>query len=515
MKSPPIAVAFLSAALTLWPLFSPDGGRRHAAGHEAVITLEQAREQGRSKSRFLREAKSEPAPNAKPVSKPSSTAPQTNVAFFKESVAPILTKSCLACHGPNRSEGRLRIDQLNPDLVNGPDVERWREVYNALSKSEMPPDDEPDVALADSDRGRIVDWLGEELNTASLIRRNSQTHSSFRRMTNYEYGYALQDLLGMPYSLPTKLPPETTSPDGFKNSSDLLQISAMQFETYREIGLKAIRRAAVSGERPQPVIYVISMPEEMEKAESKKNAKEPDPNQKKPRRPGNQQQLFHRETGATAPFVGSKPMPKPPEAVVAQTPAPSPVALVLPRSAELKLDLDRFLPDDGVMRVRLRAGRSTMHPEEFASLRLVFSAHTSNNANFSQTISERDLPVTASADNPEFIDFFIPLSDIQRNPFRKLATTFPRRDEFLHIQNVSSTGRGAEPLQVLIDYIKITAPFYETWPPKTHTEVFFASDNKSNEDLCGREVLGRFLRRIWRRPVSESEIGQWMTLFAK
>ncbi|MFM7073319.1 MAG: DUF1592 domain-containing protein [Planctomycetota bacterium] len=67
----------------------------------------------------------------------------------------------------------------------------------------------------------------------------------------------------------------------------------------------------------------------------------------------------------------------------------------------------------------------------------------------------------------------------------------------------------------MIDHIEITAPFYEAWPPKTHTDIFFASSNKSNEDLYGREVLGRFLRRIWRRPVSEPEIGQWMTLFAK
>ena len=477
-----------------------------ASGHEAVTPWETAREQGRLKSRFLRETK-QPA-------KPSVELPKANLAFFQESVGPILKKSCLACHGPTRSEGRLRIDQLNPDLLSGPDVDRWREVYNALSKSEMPPDDEPDYALAEADRGRIVDWLGEELTNASLIRRNSQDHSSFRRLTNYEYQYAIQDLLGLPYTLAAKLPPETATEDGFKNSSELLQISAMQFETYRELGLKAMRRAVVTGERPQAVTYVISMPEEMEKAESKKNAKEPDANQKKPRRPNNQQQLFHRETGVHAPFIGAKPMPRP-DAVAGQTPPASPVALILPRSAELKLDLDRFLPDDGVMRVRIRVGRSTMHPDEYASLRLTFSAHTSNNANFSQVISERDVPVTASAENPEFIHFDIPLSDIQRNPFRKLATTFPRRDEFLHIQNVSSSGRGDEPLQLLIDHIEISAPFYEQWPPKTHTDIFFAYENKANEDAYGRALLERFLRRVWRRPVTGRDIDPWMALFAK
>ena len=132
-----------------------------ADGQEFSITLEAAREQGRQKSRFLKETKD--------AAKVIDSIPKANVGVFQESVEPILNKSCLACHGPEKSEGRLRIDQLNPDLLTGPDVERWREVFNALSKSEMPPEDEPDYALADADRGRLVDWLSEELNTASLI----------------------------------------------------------------------------------------------------------------------------------------------------------------------------------------------------------------------------------------------------------------------------------------------------------------------------------------------------------
>ena len=469
-------------------------------------SLESARVSGRLKSRFLKEADD--------AAVATDAIPKANVAFFRESVGPILKKSCLACHGPEKSEGRLRIDQLNPDLLGGPDVERWREVFNALGKSEMPPKDEPDYALAETDRGTIVDWLSTELTAASLVRRNSKEHSSFRRLTNYEYNYALQDLLGLPYSLPNKLPPETASEDGFKNSSELLQMSAMQFETYRDLGLKALKRATVSGERPQAVTYIISMQEEMEKAASKKDDKGSEKGKKNPRKPKNQQQLYNRETDESIPFPAGKSMPRP-DAAAGTTPAVSPVVLVLPRSNELKLDLDRFLPDDGIMRVRIRAGRSTMNPDEYASLRLIFSAHTSNNANFSQVISERDIPVTASADAPQFIHFDIPLSDIQRNPFRKLTTTFPRRDEFLHIHNVSNAPGGEEPLQVLIDYIEISAPFYEQWPPKSHTDIFMESANKADEQVYGREVLNRFLKRVWRRPVTSQEVDQFMDLFAK
>ena len=477
-----------------------------ADDQETPITLEHAKELGRMKSRFLRVTESEtPATRA---------IPKANLAYFQESVGPVLIKSCLACHGPEKSEGRLRVDKLNPDLLAGSDVERWREVYKVVSNSEMPPEDEPDYALADADRGSIVDWLSGELNKASVIRRNKKEHSSFRRLTKYEYNYALQDLLGLPYPLANKLPPESATEGGFKNSSDLLQMSAMQFETYREIGLKALKRATVSGERPAAVTYIVSMQEEMNKATSGKNAKTFDKDDKSYRNNRNRQHLFNRETGKGIHFSNGKSMPQP-EAVTGQTPAASPVVLVLPRSNELKLNLDRFLPDEGIMRVRIRAWRSTMNPDEYASLRLIFSAHTSNNANFSQVISDHDIPVTASAEAPQFIDFDIPLGDIQRNPFRKLTTTFPRRDEFLHIHNVSNAGGGEEPLQLMIDHIEISAPFYEQWPPQTHTAIFVESDNRSDEEIYGREVLTRFLRRVWRRPATSEEVDQFMALFVE
>ena len=179
------------------------------------------------------------------------------------------------------------------------------------------------------------------------------------------------------------------------------------------------------------------------------------------------------------------------------------------------MDLDRFLPDEGIMRVRIRAGRTTTNPDEYASLRLGFSAHTSNNALFSNVVSERDIAVTAPADAPQIIQFDIPLGDIQRNPFRKLTTPFPRRDEFVHIRNVSNAPGGAEPLCVLIDSIEITAPYYEQWPPKSHTDIFFASAHQGDEQVYGREVLERFLKRVWRRPVTAQEIDGFMALFAK
>ena len=494
-----LRITLLLAFVSAWPVLAAEDG----AG---LVTLEMARKEGRVKSRFLKESQVD--------QENDQVIPRANLASFQASIGPILKKSCVVCHGPRKSAGRLRVDKLNPDLLTGPDVERWREIYNVIGNSEMPPADKPGYALADADRGRIVNWLGAELKKAYILRRNSEERSSFRRLTRYEYNYALQDLLGLRYDLASRLPPEAVSEEGFKNRSEMLQMSALQFEAYREISIKALQRATVSGDRPKAVTYIISMQEEMARLLSGKKPRLFDKADKNYRNNRKRQHLLNQESGKGVHFSPGKPNPRP-DAVVGQAPAVSPVVLALPRSNELKLNLDRFLPDEGIMRVRIRAGRSNMNANEHAGLRLIFSAHTSNNANFSQVISQQDLPVTAPADKPQWIDFHIPLADIQRNPFRKLATTFPRRDEFLSIRNVSTARSREEPLQVLIDHIEISAPFYAQWPPGTHRDIFFESKNKSDEEIYGREVLGRFMRRAWRRPATSREVDQFMALFAR
>lgn len=441
---------------------------------EVVRTWDDVREAGRAKSRFLNEAMAKP--------EPTTAVPTANLNHFQKSIESVLAQKCSACHGATTAKANFRIDRLNPDLLTGADTDRWRAVYKVLSNSEMPPGDATKYYLADADRTNIVDWLGQELGKASLVRRTKAENSSFRRMTKYEYNYALQDLLGLSYPIANSLPPETPSEDGFKNSSDLLQMSASQFEAYRELGLKALKRVTVQGDRPQPITYIHEM----------RSANDPPPEKKDSK---------------------AKPKPLNPADKIHRTPLEKPYTLA--RSAEVKMDMDRFLPDEGTMRVRIRVGRTTNEPNEYASLRLVFSAHTSNNANFSQVVSQRDLPVTASADKPEILEFDIPLSEIQRNPFRKSETPFPRRNEFLHIRHESNAARSKTPLQVVIDSIEVSAPHFDQWPPRSHTEIFFASPNKVDEQAYGREVLGRFLERAWRRPVTPDDIAPYLALFAK
>lgn len=437
---------------------------------DELPSLKKAREAGRAKSAFLFSDK-----------KPQRTngAPTAAIADFKKHIAPLLEKSCVECHGPKKAKAKFRVDTLDPDLLKGGDVDWWLEVLDVLSNDEMPPED-ADVQLSKEELGRMTDWINGEVTKASTARRNEGSSSSFRRMTRYEYDYALQDLLGLSYSLSGSLPPETTSEEGFKNSSDLLQISGMQFEMYREIGLKALKHTTVVGERPKMVVYQLDGQDLSLSANKAQDVEKTFPlkQQVKKGQPQPKSVIFDR------------------------------------RRRSMKFNLSNHLPDEGIMRITFRAGRTTMNPDEHASLRLVFSAHTSNNANFAQVISESDVFVTASIDDPQFIHFDIPLSEIQRNPFRKNKKNFPRRDEFLTIES-NITTRGKEPLGVVIDFIEVSAPHFEQWPPKSHRGIFGESKEHANEAEYAREVLAGFMRRAWRRSITTQEVEPFVKLFTE
>ena len=464
------------------------------------------------------------------VAKPGDV-PKAKLAAFRTRVEPVLKRVCVGCHGPEKQKGKLRIDALDPDLLKGKDVNWWLEVFDVISNGEMPPED-TEVQLADAEKGRIVDWLSGEIQMASQVRRSEQGHTSFRRMTRYEYKYALQDLLGVPYDFSRDLPPETVSEDGFKNSSELLQMTVVQFEQYRLVARKALERATVRGDVPKPVYYGITMKaasaqvdatyaafvekkkkqikngvttlEKTLKKQAAKYSVKPGSAHFKNLITGHGVKTHWGYGGAKYAWTPSLTRPKVPPAL--------PDVVVIPANSKYIVDVGDGLPDVGTMRVRIRAARVTPEGKHPPTLRLFFGNQASNDSRVAVRAGERDITITASPDKPEFYHWDVRLSEIARNAYRHIQKLgqLPNPAEFLYFQNCSST-----PVTVQIDYVEITAPVHEQWPPESHTRIFFQSDHQADEKKYAREVLAKFMRRAWRRPVTAAEIDQKLVLFAK
>ncbi len=464
----------------------------------------------------------------------SDNTPQANMQAFHDEIEPLLRNTCYQCHGEKKQKGDFRVDTLDPDLINGGDELWWLDVMDVVTNGEMPPEDE-DVELADEDRGTIVNWLTTEVHVASQIQRNEQGHTSFRRMTRYEYSYALQDLLGLPYDFSKNLPPETASEDGFQNSSEMLQMSVKQFEQYRESGRTALEKATVRGKRPHMVFYGITMevamdklkkriisdiqkridkdqlaPEDFEKeweTQTKRYAKNTKQTYYFDQLTGEGFKAAYRYSGGRQAHAPSPDLPK--------VPPVSPYVAIVPAQQEIKFDLGDQLPDTGNLRVRVRASRTSTESESFPSLRLFFGFQASNNSEGIRRIGVQDLAIKAAPGNPQFYEWIIPLGETPRNLFRGIQKmgTIPNPTEFLEFQNVHQDTSDPLTTGIQIDYVEVSAPVYQQWPPESHTRIFVESNNQDNETQYAREILSTFIPRAWRRPVTESEIDQKLSLF--
>ena len=152
---------------------------------------------------------------------------------FKSRVQPILNKYCLACHGPKKEKGGIRVDTLNPNIISGDDGEHWEEILELMNTAEMPPEDEPQPTAAE--REILTGWLNGEFKKAIALKNNAKPKANVRRMTRYELNYAIQDLLQVRPDESSPLPEEAVSHHtGLKNNSELLLTGITQLERYMD-----------------------------------------------------------------------------------------------------------------------------------------------------------------------------------------------------------------------------------------------------------------------------------------
>jgi len=174
---------------------------------------------------------------------------------YAEEVQPLLKRYCFECHGATKQKGEVRLDDLDPDIVFGPDAEHWHAALDMINGAEMPPRkaDQP----SDAERRLLVQWMTGSLNLAAE-RRKGEIQSVMRRLNKQQYTHTLQELLDLSMDLGRALPDDAKSESGFSNNGEVLQASPLHLETYQQIARKALNQAIVEGDRPAVTRYRIS-----------------------------------------------------------------------------------------------------------------------------------------------------------------------------------------------------------------------------------------------------------------
>jgi hypothetical protein len=160
-----------------------------------------------------------------------------------------LLKHCGRCHGPEKEEGNIRIDQLSRDFKSGVDTHLWAEVIERVNAGEMPPEKEPRPTQDEiAEFVTSLDSLVKAGRAARMAARPAVTHY---RLSRKEYQNTVYDLLGVRYD-PAK--PGELNEDalwhGFERIGSELSLSPSHVDRYYRAAETVLDRGLppVSGE---------------------------------------------------------------------------------------------------------------------------------------------------------------------------------------------------------------------------------------------------------------------------
>ncbi len=445
-------------------------------------------------------------------------------AGFRESVRPLLQRFCTDCHGPDASEGGVRLDTISADVVRGESTALWRDVLHRVETLEMPPKeaDQP----TDVERTRLSRWTRTELRKHITVQRGLPGRVVLRRLSRNEYRNTVRDLLGLDYDVGRSLPPDTTY-HGFDHVGEVQELSREQLETYLQLARFAIDKALVSGDRPtsfqfrmQPElgkegnewrVVTHGVPANEEAATAFCNDYRPGRGEAKP---------VPNEWSRTYRFDFKQAVGKTGDVPKTETG----VWLPAPRDAfatkgaawgQLRFRLPPVPRGDRLYRLRVKAGALRKNDLGTPLLSVwLFKKHLG------------DFEITASADDPEWSEWVFAERDLHNvqihsddNRFAKTPVT----DLVVH-NGYEHAGeqrghRGwiapddVELPGVFVDAIELETDYVRAWPPGSHTRLLFDSPNSDQPETYAREVLERFLTRAYRRPVRPEELESKLELF--
>jgi mono/diheme cytochrome c family protein len=155
----------------------------------------------------------------------------SGAAFGEEPFEAFLAKHCIRCHGSQKVEGDMRIDQLSRDFAAGVDTHHWAETLDKVNTGEMPPKDEPQPTQ-DEIAAFIVN-LNARLKDGRAARMAARPAVAMYRLSRKEYQNTVYDLLGVRYdpAKPGELN-EDTLWHGFERIGSELSLSPSHVDRY-------------------------------------------------------------------------------------------------------------------------------------------------------------------------------------------------------------------------------------------------------------------------------------------
>jgi hypothetical protein len=378
-----------------------------------------------------------------------------------EPVRAFLAQHCQGCHSGARPKGKFRLSSLTQDFTDKANRERWLAVSEQVRSGAMPPKTKK-ARPPEKDVAALAAWIRRQVEAAERARIASQGRVPIRRLNRAEYENTVRDLLGVDIDLKDVLPSDTPV-NGFDNAAEALHVSSFLMEQYLEAADKLLDAAIVNGPKPWMINKRFSIKDE-----------------KSVRPRGSVYRHLDDSVAIFSSWV----------------------------SANIQVTLWQFFSHfRGNYRFRISAyAYQTDRPVTFH-----MTAGTMKAVTEERIVGYHDVP-PGKPTVIEFIEKLEPRSTV-RFVVDGLGVTPPVVEKV-----------GAEKYKgpgLAIQWVEITGPLHETWPPPGHRRLF--GDLKqapapTAEDRARREVVSErpladaerllraFLRRAFRRAVTDEDV---------
>jgi mono/diheme cytochrome c family protein len=173
---------------------------------------------------------------------------QSPAGTFESAVAPVLQKSCYACHNAQLASGGLNLKSLATAAVAA-NRDDWETVADRVRAGEMPPPGVPKPAGLDG----LAAFLDREFERLDRNTKPDPGRITARRMNRAEYRNTVRDLLGIDFQTAYEFPVDDSG-DGFDNLGAVLSLSPLHAEKYLSAAERLAARAlGLSKLPPKPL----------------------------------------------------------------------------------------------------------------------------------------------------------------------------------------------------------------------------------------------------------------------
>lgn len=169
----------------------------------------------------------------------SKTEERATAVFFRN--------HCVKCHGSQEQNSGVRLDRLNPQIVDHASLAAWQDVLDALNTGAMPPKDEKQPE--NDELTRVIGQITEKITDARKRLAATGGIIKMRHLTKREYLGSMKDLFGI--VLPSEILPNDVSADFDTNGADQF-FSLKQYENFYKAGREVVEKSLLAYTSPLP-----------------------------------------------------------------------------------------------------------------------------------------------------------------------------------------------------------------------------------------------------------------------